>query len=69
MLPFPKARTYEEGLPPETGILEFRDSAVPVSGGTGEDTIYSSTAQYKQEELASVSGSFNGHLPLHKQAR
>ena len=69
MLPFPEARTYEEGLPPETRIPEFRDSVVPVSGGTGEDTKYSSTAQYKQEELALVSGSFNGHLPLHRQAR
>ena len=66
MLPFPEARTYEEGLPPEIGISKFWDSAVPVSGGIGEDTIYSSTAKYKQEKLASVSGSCNGHLPLHR---
>ena len=37
------ARTYEEGLPSETGILGFQDNAVPVSGGKGADTVYSST--------------------------
>ena len=31
--------TYEEGLPPETGIPGFWDSTVPVSGRTGEDTV------------------------------
>ena len=35
-------RTYKEGLPPEIGILGFRDCAVPVSGGIREDTVYSS---------------------------
>ena len=42
MLALPAARTYEEGLPPKTGIPGFRDSTVPVSGGTEEDTVYSS---------------------------
>ena len=42
VLPLPAARTYEEGLPSETRIPGFRDSAVLVSGGTGEDTVYSS---------------------------
>ena len=51
MLPFPAARTYEEGLTLEIGIPGFWDITVPVSGGTGEDTIYSSTAQYRPEEL------------------
>ena len=37
------ARTYEEGLPQETGIPGFRDSIIPISGRTGEDTVYSST--------------------------
>ena len=39
MLPLPTARTYEEGLPPETGIPRFGDGAVPVSWGTGADTV------------------------------
>ena len=55
MLPLPAARTYEEGLPLETGILGFRDSAILISSRTGEDTVYFSTAQYRPEEL--VSGS------------
>ena len=54
------ARTYEEGFPLETRIPGFRDSAILVSGGTGEDTIYSSIAQYRPEELISVSGSCTG---------
>ena len=44
VLPLPVAWTYQEGLPPETGIPGFRDNTVPVSGWTGEDTVYSSTA-------------------------
>ena len=60
MLPLPAARTYEEGFPPETGILGFWDSAVPVSGSTGEDTILSSIAQYRLEDPVSVSGSYTG---------
>ena len=43
VLPLPATRTYEEGLPPETGILRFWDSAVPVSSRTREDTVHSST--------------------------
>ena len=39
MLPLPTARTYEEGLPPETGILMFGIGAVPVSRGTGAATV------------------------------
>ena len=42
VLPLPAAQTYKEGLPPKTGIPGFRDSVVPVSSGTGEDTVYSS---------------------------
>ena len=34
VLPLPATRTYEEGLPLETGIPRFPDSAVPVSGRT-----------------------------------
>ena len=60
VLPLPAAWTYEEGLPPETGIPGFWDSTVPISGGTGEDTVHSSTAQYRPEEPVSVSGSCTG---------
>ena len=57
MLPLPTARTYEEGLPSKAEIPGFWGSAVPVSGGTREDIVYSSTAQYKPEEPVSVSES------------
>ena len=57
VLPLPTARTYEKRLPLETRISGFWESAVPVSGGTGEDTVYSSTAQYRTEEPVSVSRS------------
>ena len=50
------ARTYEEGLPPEKGIPGLRDSAVPVSGGTGEDTVYSFTPYYGSEKPVLVPG-------------
>ena len=60
MLPLPAARTYEEGLPPKTRISMFRDSAVPVNGRTGEDTVRSSTARYRSEEPISISGSYIG---------
>ena len=60
MLPLPAARTYEEGLPLETGILGFQDSAVIVSGRTEEDTVHSSTAQYRPKEPVSVLGSCTG---------
>ena len=53
-------RTYEEGLPLETGISGFLDNAVPASGRTGEDTVYSSTPQYRLEELVSFSRSCTG---------
>ena len=46
----------EMGLPPETGILGFWDSTVPVSGRTGEDIVYFSTA--RPEEPVSVSGCY-----------
>ena len=42
VLPLPAARTYEEGLPTETGIPGFWDSVVPDSSRTREDIIYSS---------------------------
>ena len=60
MLPLSAAWTHEEGLPLETGIPGFRDSIVPISGRTGEDTVYSSTARYRPEELILVSGSYTG---------
>ena len=60
MLPLPAARTYEEGLPLETGIPGFRDSTIPISGRIEEDKVYSSTSQYKPEEPVSVSGSYTG---------
>ena len=39
MLPLPASRTYEEGLPPETGIPMFGIGAVLVSYGTGAATV------------------------------
>ena len=39
MLPLATTRTYEEGLPPETGIPMFGIGAVPVSCGTGASTV------------------------------
>ena len=60
MLSLPAARKHEEGLPSKTGIPRFQDSIVPVSGRTGEDTVYSSTARYRPEEPVSVSGSYTG---------
>ena len=60
MLPLPTAKTYKEGLPLDTGIPSFRDSIVPISGRTREDTVHSSIAQYRPEEPVSVSGSCTG---------
>ena len=60
MLPLPAAWTHEEGVPLETRIPGFRDSAVPDSGRTGEDTVHSSTARYKPKEPVSISGSYTG---------
>ena len=60
VLPLPAAWTHEDGLPPETGIPGFRDSAVPDSGRAGEDTVHSSTARYRSEEPVSVSASYTG---------
>ena len=60
MLHLLAAWTHEEGLLPKTGIPGFRDSAVPVSGRTREDTVYSSTSRYRAEELVLVSGSYAG---------
>ena len=54
------AQTYEEGLPQKTGIPGLWDSAVPVSGRTREDTVYSSTDLYRLEEPVSVLGSCTG---------
>ena len=39
MLPLPTARTYEEGLPLETGISMFGIGAVLVSCGTRAATV------------------------------
>ena len=55
MPPLSADQTYE-GLPLETRIPGFRVSTVPVSGRTGEDTVYSSTARYRLEEPVSVLG-------------
>ena len=60
MLPLSTAWTYEEGFPSKTGILGFRNSAVPVSDRTGEDTVHSSIAQYRPKEPVSVSRSCTG---------
>ena len=60
MLPLPATRTYEEGLLPEIGIPGFWDNAFLVNGGIGEDTVHSSTAQYKPDGPVSVSGSYTG---------
>ena len=49
-----------EGLPRETRMSGFWDSAVPVSGRIGEDTVRSSIAWYRPEEPVSVSGSYMG---------
>ena len=43
MFPLLITRTYEEGLPSEAGIPRFGDGAVPVSYGTGADTVCFST--------------------------
>ena len=55
MLPLLAARTYEEGLPPDTRIPGFWNSTVPISGRAAEDTIYSSIAWYRSEEPLYVS--------------
>ena len=47
VLPLSAAWTHEQGLPPETGIPVFRDSAIPVNGRTEEDTVHSSIARYR----------------------
>ena len=60
MLPLSAAWTHEEGLPLETGIPGFWDNTFPVSSRTGEDTVRSSTAQYRPERPVSVSGSYTG---------
>ena len=60
VLPLPATWAYEEGLPLETRISGFRDSAVPVNCGTGADTVYSSTPWYGAEEPVSVLGSCTG---------
>ena len=60
VLSLPTTRTYEEGLPPKTGILGFWDNTVPVSGRTREDTIYSFTARCMPEEPISVLGRYTG---------
>ena len=60
VLPLSATWTHKTGLPPETGIPGFWDSTIPVSSRTGEDTVRSSRAQYRPEELVSVSGSYAG---------
>ena len=71
VLPLSAAWTHEEGLSPETGILGFWDSKIPVSSRTGEDTVRSSTARYRREESVSVSGSYTGtsHFTGRPEAR
>ena len=60
VLPLSGAWTHEEGLPLETGIPGFWDSTVPISSRTGEDTVRSSTAQYRPKGPVSVSRSYTG---------
>ena len=62
MLPLSAAWTHETGLSPETGIPGFWDITVLVSSRLGEDTVRSSTAQYRIEEPVTVSGSYKGTL-------
>ena len=51
-----KSLDISRGIVLETGIPGFRDSAVPISGRIGEDTVYSSTDRYRPEEPVSVQG-------------
>ena len=46
------------GLPPETWIPGFWDSAVPVSRRTEEYTVHSSTPYHGPEEPVSFSGCY-----------
>ena len=69
MLPLPAGRKYEEGLPLEIGILGFQDSTVPVSGGIGEGTVYSSTPWYGGRGASISFKELHMHLPLHRPAR
>ena len=67
MFPLPAARTYEEGLPLETGIPGFWNSSVPVNGRTGEDTVpppsMGQRNQYQFQGAASApSTSQTGHI-------
>ena len=65
VLPLPTGRTYEEGFPLETGIPGFQDSVVPISGGTREDTIYSSTPSIGQRSQYQFQGATRTP-PLHR---
>ena len=58
MLLMPTAWACETGLPPETGILGYWDSAIPVSCRTRDYTIHSSTPWYESEEPVLVSGCY-----------
>ena len=60
VLPLSAAWTHETGLPPETEIPGFWDITVPVSSRPGEDTVHSSTAQYRPDEPVTVSGGYTG---------
>ena len=60
VLPLSATRTYEEGLPLETGIPWVQDNAVPIIYWTGVDTVYFSTPRYGADEPVSFSGSCMG---------
>ena len=69
MLPLPVARTYEEGLPLETGIPRFWDITVSVSCRTREDTVHSSTPLVWVKGTDFSSRVLYKHLQLHRWAR
>ena len=58
MLLLPTAWACETGLPPETGIQGYWDSAILVSCRTGEYIVHSSTPWYGSKEPDSVSGCY-----------
>ena len=58
MLLLPTTWACETGLPPETGIPGYWDSAVPVSCRIVEYTVHSSTPWYGSEEPVSVLGCY-----------
>ena len=67
MLPLPATWTYEEGLPPEIGILGFWDSTVVAEDSRGYSIFLHSPVQTRGASLSFRE--LHGHLPFHRQAR